>query len=482
MVFLTNLNLSKNELQNAVIQPLASAPSGAKQGQIYYNTVDLVLYQYDGTQWKQIGTTYVLPAATSSTLGGVIVGSGLSVDGSGEISVDAISFTSLTNVPTTISGYGITDAGISGQTVTLGSDTVTVPTATTTTPAMDGTAAVGSETTWAKGDHVHPTDTSRAPTSHASSATTYGKGTNSNYGHVKLSDATDGTAAAASGGTAATPKAVADALSAATSAIPGASSTTPAMDGTAAVGSETDYARGDHVHPTDTSRAPLASPALTGTPTAPTAANGTNTTQIATTAFVQNTLAYADAMIFKGTIGTGGTVTTLPATHNAGWTYKVITAGTYAGQTCEVGDLIICVKDGTAAADADWAVVQTNIDGAVTGPASSTSGHIPTFNGTSGKVIQDGYGVASSISNDSTTIPTTAAVNSAVTGLVKTASGTISTSQTSATVSYSGTLINAYATMSGSIVQLDKAVSASSVTFSTAANPASAVTCTVVYA
>jgi len=32
--------------------------------------------------------------------------------------------------------------------------------------------------------------------------------------------------------------------------------------------------------------APLASPALTGTPTAPTAAVGTNTTQLATTAFV----------------------------------------------------------------------------------------------------------------------------------------------------------------------------------------------------
>jgi hypothetical protein len=33
-------------------------------------------------------------------------------------------------------------------------------------------------------------------------------------------------------------------------------------------------------------RAPLASPALTGTPTAPTAAQGTNSTQLATTAFV----------------------------------------------------------------------------------------------------------------------------------------------------------------------------------------------------
>jgi hypothetical protein len=73
----------------------------------------------------------------------------------------------------------------------------------------------------------------------------------------------------------------------------------PLGDGTAAVGSSTNYARGDHRHPTDTTRAavtyvdaadalkaPLASPALTGTPTAPTATAGTNTTQLATTAFV----------------------------------------------------------------------------------------------------------------------------------------------------------------------------------------------------
>lgn len=57
----------------------------------------------------------------------------------------------------------------------------------------------------------------KAPTSHASSATTYGKGTSSAYGHVKLSDSTTATTAAASGGTAATPKAVSAALAAAKS-------------------------------------------------------------------------------------------------------------------------------------------------------------------------------------------------------------------------------------------------------------------------
>ena len=61
---------------------------------------------------------------------------------------------------------------------------------------------------------------------------------------------------------------------------------TPAADGTAARGSSTHFVRADHIHPTDTSRAPLASPALTGTPTVPTAAVDTNTTQAASTAFV----------------------------------------------------------------------------------------------------------------------------------------------------------------------------------------------------
>jgi parallel beta-helix repeat protein len=46
----------------------------------------------------------------------------------------------------------------------------------------------------------------------------------------------------------------------------------------------------DNLQTTLNSKAPLASPAFTGTPTAPTASNGTNTNQIATTKFVQNAL------------------------------------------------------------------------------------------------------------------------------------------------------------------------------------------------
>jgi hypothetical protein len=65
------------------------------------------------------------------------------------------------------------------------------------------------------------------------------------------------------------------------------SATTPAMDGTAAAGSATTFAHSDHIHPTDTTRAPIASPAFTGVPTtASTPAPGDSTTKLATTAFV----------------------------------------------------------------------------------------------------------------------------------------------------------------------------------------------------
>ena len=46
-------------------------------------------------------------------------------------------------------------------------------------------------------------------------------------------------------------------------------------------------------------KANLASPALTGTPTAPTAAKGTNTTQIATTAFVQAAISGFSSDVFS---------------------------------------------------------------------------------------------------------------------------------------------------------------------------------------
>ena len=85
----------------------------------------------------------------------------------------------------------------------------------------------------------------------------------------------------------------------------------------------------------------------------------------------------------------------LPAEYKAGASFRVAEAGEYAGVQCEVGDLILCVKDyvaETASAD-DFMVVQANIDGAVTSKAATaTIGEIVVFDAVTGKVIK-GSGV-----------------------------------------------------------------------------------------
>jgi hypothetical protein len=100
---LTDLNLNKNELQNATIQNLASAPSSPVAGQVYFNTATNKYMGYNGSAWvdlsnqgevytfsngltKDASNNVTLDVATSSAIGGVIVGSNIGVS-SGTISV-----------------------------------------------------------------------------------------------------------------------------------------------------------------------------------------------------------------------------------------------------------------------------------------------------------------------------------------------------------------------------------------------------------
>lgn len=101
---------------------------------------------------------------------------------------------------------------------------------------------------------------------------------------------------------------------------------------------------------------------------------------------------------FQGVVNS--TATLPPYNYKAGWLYSVQEAGTYAGNVCEVGDLIICVKDyaSGSASNADWAVLQANLDGAVTGPSASVAAHVVVFDGTSGKRIKDsGFTIGCSV-------------------------------------------------------------------------------------
>lgn len=71
------------------------------------------------------------------------------------------------------------------------------------------------------------------------------------------------------------------------------------------------------------------------------------------TAIARNlTSLVVSGITLKGTIGTGGTVTALPSTHGKGDAYIVIKAGTYAGASCAVGDVLVALgTSGTSAND-----------------------------------------------------------------------------------------------------------------------------------
>lgn len=71
--------------------------------------------------------------------------------------------------------------------------------------------------------------------------------------------------------------------------------------------------------------------------------------------------ALAEGIHFRGAVTKANGLPT--EGYKSGWQYTVKEAGTYAGQVCEVGDLIICIKDFSGEfKDSDWSVLQANYE------------------------------------------------------------------------------------------------------------------------
>ena len=89
-----------------------------------------------------------LPIASTTQLGGVKIGAGLSVTENGVLSAtgggtaDAVEWNNVLDKPTTIAGYGITDAKIENGTITLGNKTITPLTSAPVTSVNSKTGAV----------------------------------------------------------------------------------------------------------------------------------------------------------------------------------------------------------------------------------------------------------------------------------------------------------------------------------------------------
>jgi len=129
-------------------------------------------------------------------------------------------------------------------------------------------------------------------------------------------------------------------------------------------------------------------------------ANPTNAMHAVTKQYADGLIAAADAMQYKGAIsGSATSPGTMTPAANAGDTYRVDTAGLINGEPVEVGDLLICNTDNTAAATTStyssistkWNIIQVNVDKAVYyGSNSLTSEAILVGDSSTGKVKNPG--------------------------------------------------------------------------------------------